>query len=335
MKALQVVQPRSFSLVQVPNPVLDINRRNYILVHTSWVSMCGSDIPFFCCRKPNLPYPLRSGFPVHECVGQVIQSTAEGYESGDWVLAIPEESRGLSEYFIARADKAVHLPAELGDRSKCCLIQPLATVLNGVDRLGDISGASVAVVGLGSIGLLFCWLLKKRGAGRITGIDPLSSRCQAAERLGADLTYSATSQEYIAIAAENRLDPIEICIEAVGHQMQTINDCIEIIQQRGTVLAFGVPDQDVYSLEYETFFRKNAHLLAVVTPNWQEYLEQARELYTKYQEELSFLVTHSFSIDDAEEVFNMYADHEDGILKAVIDLSPWENNNGHKLNSHA
>jgi threonine dehydrogenase-like Zn-dependent dehydrogenase len=296
--------------------------------------MCGSDIPFFCGRKPNLPYPLRSGFPIHECVGQVIQSTADGYKSGDWVLAIPEESRGLAEYFIARADKAVHLPGKLGDRSNCCLIQPLATVMNGVDRLGDISGASVAVVGLGSIGLLFCWLLKKRGAGRIIGIDPLSTRCQTAERLGADLTYPAHSQEYIAIAADNQLNPVEICIEAVGHQMQTINDCFEIIQQRGTVLAFGVPDQEIYSLDYETFFRKNAHLLAVVTPDWQEYLGQARELYSEYREELATLVTHSFSINDAEEAFNMYTDHEDGILKAVIDLSPWENNNGHKYNSH-
>ena len=34
-----------------------------------------------------------------------------------------------------------------------CLIQPLSTVMNAVDRLGDLAGRSVAVVGLGSIGL--------------------------------------------------------------------------------------------------------------------------------------------------------------------------------------
>jgi len=332
MKALQVIQPRSFSLVQVPNPVLDIDRRNFILVHTAWVSMCGSDIPFFCGRKPNLPYPLRSGFPIHECVGQVVQSTSETFQPGDWVLAIPEESRGLAEYFIARTDKAVLLSDELHDKSKCCLIQPLATVINGLDRLGDISGSSVAVVGLGSIGQLFIWLLKKRGAGRIIGIDPIGSRCSAAEKLGADQTFPMQSNEFIRHAEDNDLVPVSICIEAVGHQMQTINDCFEIIQKEGTVLAFGVPDQDVYSIEYETFFRKNARLVAAVAPAWQEYLKKAYDLFVEFQDELSLFITHQFSIEDAEDAFKAYADHADGIIKAVIDLSPWENKNGYKLN---
>ena len=42
--------------------------------------------------------------------------------------------------------------------------------------------------------------------------------------------------------------------------METLNDCFELVRKRGTVLAFGVPDQHVYAVEYETFFRKNAHL---------------------------------------------------------------------------
>lgn len=113
MKALQVAQPGSFSLVQVPNSVLDPHKRTNILVHTKWVSMCGSDIPFFFGRKPNLSYPLRSGFPAHECVGQVIRSTSDAFRPGDWVLSMPEESRGLAEYFIAQAEKAVHLSEDL------------------------------------------------------------------------------------------------------------------------------------------------------------------------------------------------------------------------------
>ncbi len=47
--------------------------------------------------------------------------------------------------------------------------------------------------------------------------------------------------------------------------------------QYGTVLAFGVPDHPVYAMEYETFFRKNAILMATVTPDWAEYLAKARD----------------------------------------------------------
>ena len=61
--------------------------------------------------------------------------------------------------------------------------------------------------------------------------------------------------------------------------MDTLNDCLALVRQQGTVLAFGVPDQPVYAIEYETFFRKNAHLMACVTPNWSEYLAKARDVF--------------------------------------------------------
>ena len=86
----------------------------------------------------------------------------------------------MSEYFVAQAVKAAKLPSDLKDDGTACLIQPLSTVINAVDRLGDVDGKSVVVIGLGSIGLFFCWLLRKRGAARIVGIDPLAQRCQVA-----------------------------------------------------------------------------------------------------------------------------------------------------------
>jgi threonine dehydrogenase-like Zn-dependent dehydrogenase len=94
-------------------------------------------------------------------------------------------------------------------------------------------------------------------------------------------------------------------------------------QYRGTVLAFGVPDQPVYALEYETFFRKNAHLVACVTPNWSKYLEISRDIFLGARAELEALVTHRFPIRNAEQAFTMYEKHEDGVLKALIDMSEW------------
>jgi threonine dehydrogenase-like Zn-dependent dehydrogenase len=138
------------------------------------------------------------------------------------------------------------------------MIQPLSTVMNAVDRLGDIKGQSIAVVGLGSIGLFFCRLLKKRGAGRIVGIDPLSHRCQLAEALGASRTFPLRSIEVVHLARQtpSEWEQPDICIEAVGHQMETLNDCFELIRKRGTVVAFGVPDQPVYAVEFEMFFQE-------------------------------------------------------------------------------
>ena len=38
------------------------------------------------------------------------------------------------------------------------------------------------------------------------------------------------------------------------------------------------------------------------------------------------MVTHRFLIQDAEQAFTMYERHEQGIIKAVLDVSCWETN---------
>jgi L-iditol 2-dehydrogenase len=325
MKALQVTRPRNFELIQVPVPDLEAASPDKILVQPETVSLCGSDIPFFTGSKRFKNYPLAPGAPIHECVGQVVKSTSSQFQPGDRVVAIPEGDQGLAEFFVAQAAKAVKMPDGLNDSGTSCLIQPLSTVINGVDRLGNVEGKSVAVVGLGSIGLFFCWLLKQRGAASIVGIDPSEGRCRIADGLGADRTFSQRSIEVLHAARQGtgEWQPPDICIEAVGHQMDTLNDCLELVRKRGIVLAFGVPDHPVYAIEYETFFRKNVHLLAVVTPEWSEYLLKSRDLFLEHRETLEKLVTHRLPIHDATKTFTLYERHEDGIIKALMDTSYW------------
>jgi L-iditol 2-dehydrogenase len=325
MKALQVTQPRTFEVVQVPVPDLGDAGPEKILVQPEWFSLCGSDIPFFTGSKRYKNYPLPAGAPIHECIGKVVKSTSGQFQAGDRVVAIPESDRGLAEFFLAQAAKAVKLPEGLNDEGSACLIQPLSTVLNGVDRLGSVEGKSVAVIGLGSIGLFFCWLLHQRGAASVIGIDPLEGRCRFAEAVGADRTFPLRSIEFLHAVRQGALEcqPPDICIEAVGHQMDTLNDCLELVRKYGTVLAFGVPDQPVYAIEYETFFRKNAHLLAAVTPEWSVYLAKARDLFLEHRATVEKWVTHQMPIHDAAKTFTLYERHEDGIVKALMNTSYW------------
>jgi L-iditol 2-dehydrogenase len=324
MKALQVVSPRQFAHVEVPVPILSAGIEDRVLVRPAWVSMCGSDIPFFTGRKRFRSYPLAVGAPVHECVGEIAESTSELFRPGDCVLSIPDGDQGLAEFFVAQASKTILLKSEIGDAGAACVIQPLSTVVNAMDRLGDVRGKSIAIAGLGSIGLLFTLVAARRGAV-VVGIDPIPHRCRIAEMLGANRTICRHGLEVVH-AARKGLDewnPAEICIEAVGHQMDTLNDCLELVQKRGTVVAFGVPDHPVYALEYEIFFRKNAILMATVTPEWKEYLLKAQDLFLENRDALSKLITHRFPIRESEKAFEMYERHEDGIIKASIDAGAW------------
>jgi len=326
MKALKLVQPRVFEMVDVPIPELDSDTTGRLLVKARWISLCGSDISFFNGNKRYVTYPMPTGAPVHECIGSVVESQSEHFKPGDMVLAIPERDQGLAEYYLAQVGKAIHLPAGLAECDDCCLIQPLSTVLNAVNQLGELKGQSIAVIGLGSIGLFFCWLLKKRAAGQIVGIDPNPYRCMIAEKLGANKTIAMRSVEFIHTCRQgtDRVEPFDICIEAVGHQTETLNHCIDLVRKQGTILSFGVPDQPVYPIEYETFFRKNASLVAVVTPDWSDYLNRACELFQAYHDELAWMVTHRLPIKAAARAFTLYERHEENILKVILDASVWE-----------
>jgi threonine dehydrogenase-like Zn-dependent dehydrogenase len=79
----------------------------------------------------------------------------------------------------------------------------------------------------------------------------------------------------------------------------------------------------VYALEYETFFRKNAVLIAAVTPDWKEYLLKAQNLFLENRIELSRLITHRLPMREAEKAFGMYERRDAGVLKVALDARGW------------
>jgi threonine dehydrogenase-like Zn-dependent dehydrogenase len=109
----------------------------------------------------------------------------------------------------------------------------------------------------------------------------------------------------------------------VGHQTETINDSLELVARGGTVLAFGVPDKSIYPIEYETFFRKNARLQAVVTPVWADALPKALDLFLAHQSLLETLFTHCYGISQAGRAFEAYETQRDGLLKVLLNAACW------------
>jgi len=68
------------------------------------------------------------------------------------------------------------------------------------------------------------------------------------------------------------------------------------------------------------------HLARQAPAEWTQYLARAHDLFIECREELEPLVKHRFSIQDTEQAFTIYKRHEQGIIKAVLDVSCWETN---------
>jgi len=322
MKALQLLKPRQFQTVEVAQPAIGDDQ---ILVRLGKAVLCASDIPKFTGMWRGLDYPLPAGMPIHECVGVVEESHSARFRPGDHVVAVPRGDRGLAEYYVADAIKAVNIPKPLIQSEASLLIQPLSTVVYALDRLGDVAGRTAIVVGLGPIGLLTVWLLNQYGASRVTGVDPIGWRCEAARRLGAGQTFELHSDRLVArLAQDETWEAADLCVEAVGQQIRTINDCLYLTRHGGTVLALGVPLEPVYPVDYIRLFRQNLQLIASVTPPDETYMVRAAALVGRHEPELAFLITHRFTPDRATEAFILYETRTgDHPLKVLIDGTSW------------
>jgi len=320
MKALQLLKPRQFQTVEVARPQTGDDQ---ILVRLEKVVLCGSDIPKFTGMWRGLQYPLPVGMPIHECVGTVAETRSPRFQVGDRVVAVPQGDQGLAEYYVASAIKAVRIPELLVDSEVNLLIQPLSTVVYGLDRLGNVAGRTATVVGLGPIGLLATWLLSLYGA-QVAGVDPIAWRCEAARRLGAVRTLELHSERVLSLVSKGEAWESDICVEAVGQQTRTINDCLYLVRRCGQVLALGVPLEPVYPFDYTRFFRQNLQIIASVTPPDETYMERAAELICGHEGELAFLITHRFAPQDVARAFTLYETRAAGEpLKILIDGTDW------------
>jgi threonine dehydrogenase-like Zn-dependent dehydrogenase len=110
----------------------------------------------------------------------------------------------------------------------------------------------------------------------------------------------------------------DICVEAVGHQQEVVNDAITFVRPEGRLLTLGIPDQPIYALEYERFLRKNLLLIASVTPNWVDYMTKATEVLIQHERDLLPLITHRFDITRAAQAYSLCEARADGVCKALL-----------------
>ena len=303
--AYAITAPGRLERVEAPEPVPGAGQR---LVRLRAGGICGSDLPTFRGRRSAhfIDHTGEPGFPLHEVVGE----TADGERVVGW----PVDHRGLAKFFLADDREVIAVDSDLSD-VEATVIQPLCTVLQAVDRLGDVAGRRAAVIGLGSIGLLFAHVLAARGAV-VTGVDRVDRRAVAGVfGLREVLWDDATALGH---------DTFDLVVEAVGHQTHTFSAAVDALAFGGTLYAFGVPDDTHYPVPFIRFFRKNATLLGGVTTDRAAALAAGRAYLLGARELLAAYITDVVPVTRAQEAFELAVAPTVGRSKIVLvaDVDP-------------
>lgn len=231
MKAIVITDVKTIEIQELPLPII---RADEVLVKIRANGLCTNDVRDYL-GETKWTYPRVGG---HEFSGEIVEVGAEvnpaHFQVGDHVVKyiIPacgechycktgrenlclhiytsptfKNTEGLSgffgmaEFMAVKSQDLYRYPQELSFITSS-FTEPLACVVNSVERAKLLLGQDVLVMGGGVMGLMHVMLAKLQGT-RVILSEPNPERRRLGQQLGADLTFDPTVGDPIEFLKEH------------------------------------------------------------------------------------------------------------------------------------
>ncbi|MDP9328003.1 MAG: alcohol dehydrogenase catalytic domain-containing protein [Actinomycetota bacterium] len=151
----------------------------------------------------------------------------------------------LASHTVVHAAQAIPLPPA-ADLSRLCLLGcGVSTGIGAAINTGGVrSGDTVAVIGLGGIGLAALQGARIAGASRLIAVDVVAAKLEQARTFGAtdviDASYGDVAK---AVRRLTGGDGVDLALEATGVPA-VVPQAVAMLARGGTAVAIGVPPPD-------------------------------------------------------------------------------------------
>jgi 2-desacetyl-2-hydroxyethyl bacteriochlorophyllide A dehydrogenase len=342
MRAVTFQAPGEVRVDERPEP--ELIARDDAIVQIEASGICGSDLHIFHGRVK-----IEPGFTIgHEFVGTVIAAGDDvtRVRAGDRVLGCFQTACGTcffclrGAYHKCDASRTFGHGAVLGSLQGTQAEQALVPTANltlrkvpeGVDDdvalfAGDVMGTgyhavlesgarpgdSVAVLGLGPVGLSAVQVAVAGGAGPVLAIDTVEQRLEMARRFGATPIHLTEESPRDAVKDATDGRGVDAAIDAVGHP-DALDLAIRLTRKAGTVVAIGVyaePCQVHMGLVWiKALTMRTGHANVI------GHVDRVLGMLAAGTLDPRPLVTHHMGLDDAPEAYDVYDRRE--ALKIVL-----------------
>lgn len=339
MKAYVLHEINKFTLEETKPPVAEANE---VIVRVKAAGICGSDIPRIF-TSGTYHYPL---IPGHEFSGEVVpdaddreklggkrvgvfplipcrkcsQCMAGKYEMcRDYDYIGSRRNGAFAQYVSVPKDNLIFLPENVSFEA-AAMLEPAAVAAHAVRAIKPKKDETVAVCGLGTIGLLVVMMLLEAGIKDIIVFGNHEYQRQTAVSLG-------VKPENVGL--KNR--PIDVFFECVGSE-ETVGWAINLTKPGGRVMLVGNPRGDML-LSKDTYWKILRNQLTLLgtwnssfsldgfknltnPDDWNYVLDRMATGKLNVEK----LITHRFDMDNFHKGFEIMRDKSEPYTKEMMCL---------------
>jgi threonine dehydrogenase-like Zn-dependent dehydrogenase len=333
-------------------PVPEINPFG-ALIEPVIVSPCTSDIHLLTTGAASLPYLV--GKPIgHEMAGVVreVGSEVKDFKPGDRVVVpatlvdmrsreaqeghpklantnmyvgVDDPDRGgsfVDLYYLLDADmNLAHVPDSVSWEQAVMIPDMCATSFEGVREMDISYGDSVAIIGVGPVGLMAVQAAVLKGAGRIFVVGSRQVSFDKARDFGATDLIDYHDADWTDRITEANGRPVDSVLVA-GGRAPALSDALKLVKWGGVVsnLVAYFEDETVPIVSAQWGFGYSDKVIKAVGCNGgRVYMEKLLSLVEHGRIHPEQIITHRFhGKDKAAEACQLFIDQDRSMIKPVV-----------------
>ncbi|MBD2846489.1 NAD(P)-dependent alcohol dehydrogenase [Paenibacillus sp. IB182496] len=325
-------------------PVPEATGRD-VLVKVMAVGICGSDIHYYEHGRIG-PYVVKGPIILgHECAGVVVAvgEQVRTLQPGDRVavepgvtcgycafckegrynlcpevqfLATPPYDGAFVQYIKHREDFLYRIPDTMSYET-AALCEPFSVGVHAVRRARLQPGETVAIIGMGPVGLMAVVAARAFGAGRIVVSDREPLRLEAALRLGADAAVDASAADGLAqLRGGADGSGVHVALETAGHPA-ALQTALGSLRRGGRLAIVGLPPQDEIPLNVPFIADNEADIYGVFRYA-NTYPQGLALLAAGLADTDGVMITDRYPLEQAQQAMERARTNKSGSLKVVV-----------------
>lgn len=254
--------------------------------------------------------PCRAGDPIACANGGPIALGTTGQLHG-----------GQSEYLAVPAADLFTIPVPEGvsTESAVLLTDILPTGFLGAQMAAIEPGDTVAIFGMGPVGIMALACAQLYGPSRILAVDMVPERLARAAAMGAEPIDATGGLGALKVLDATGGVGVNAAIEAVGHR-ETVTDAISSVGPRGRISMVGVNVEMDFPFPMALAFLRALSFraaFAAIPSTWKNLLP----LVAEGTLDLGHVVTDHMGLSEAPQAYERFDAREDGVFKVLLDPS--------------